>query len=556
MIKKIKSELIEASGLTLLLLTSFYFFKFSYFAVPDFFFILKEILKISLFLFIISYILIFTIRYDYKNILLFLLNTYLLIFLLKLVFNISGNISLHHFLKIFYSNIFYFEVGKKIPLYAKIISYITPFIIIFSFLFLFKNKLREIKKFLILFGFIISLLVFWDLYKIFDKHYLAKDIKLEKINKNVNNQRKVLWLFFDGMDPEYINIKIDQNKIFRNLNYLNENGIFHSNMYPPSNWTLYSTPSQLMGINIKKMTPKHDTLIFRTLKDNEVPFNFQNTIFGKLNSYGLEVSLLSSVLEYCTAYIISNNWNFCEDTNTNNRSNSIFKDSLKYYFSFFFKFKIYLHELGIISLKANTNNILNEKLNNNMSKIQLNSIGLERMYSSNFKNNYYADHMNVINIEKIIKNFKNTNLMFAHIYNPHLYNNSDIHIQNKINYKFEGDQYILKYIYSDIFLGKLINEIKKIYKQDLLLIISSDHWNRSKDISDKKRDINGNYIGNSYFYAKVINDNDSFKIDKPSSSLIIVKLIENYFFEKINSNRDIFNLIENNKIKINTLMNK
>ena len=50
--------------------------------------------------------------------------------------------------------------------------------------------------------------------------------------------------------------------------------------------------------------------------------------------------------------------------------------------------------------------------------------------------------MNVISIEKIIKNFKNTNLMFTHIYNPHLYNNSDIHIQNKLNYKFEGDKYI------------------------------------------------------------------------------------------------------------------
>ena len=46
--------------------------------------------------------------------------------------------------------------------------------------------------------------------------------------------------------------------------------------------------------------------------------------------------------------------------------------------------------------------------------------------------------------------------MFAHIYNPHLYNNSDVHIQNKINYKFEGDKYILKYIYSDIFIGKLL----------------------------------------------------------------------------------------------------
>lgn len=554
MIKKIKNELFEALGLTLLLLSSYYFYKFSYFAVPDFFFILNEILKVTLFLFIFNYLLIFTTRYDYKNIILFFLNTYLLIFLLKLVFNISGNVSLHHFLKILYSYIFNFEVGRTIPLYVKVISYITPFITIFFFLFLLKKKLREIKKFLILFGFIISLLVFWDLYKVFEKHYLDKEIKIEKVNKNINNQRKVLWLLFDGMDPEYINIEIDQSKVFKNLNNLNQNGVFHSNMYPPSNWTLYSTPSQLMGINIKKMTPKHDTLIFRTLKDKDIPFNFQNTIFGKLKSYGLEVSLLSSVLEYCTAYIISNNWNFCEDTNTKYESNSIFKESLKFYFSLFFKFQIYLNELGFISLEANNDNILNEKLKQNMPKIQLNSAGLKQMYSSNFKNNYNADHMNVINIEKIIKNFKNTNLMFAHIYNPHLYNNSDTHIQNKLNYKIEGDKYILKYIYSDIFIGNLLTEISNIYEEDLLLIISSDHWNRDKDVSDKKN-IDGDYIGNSYFFAKIINDDQSFKIDKASSSLIIVQLIENYFLEKINTNRDIFKLIKNNKIRINTLMN-
>ncbi len=556
MIKKIKSEILESLGLTLILIASYYFYKFSYFAVPDFFFIFKEILKITLFLFVINFILIFSLRYDYKNILLFLLNTYFLIFLAKLVFNISGNISLHHFLKILYSYIFDFQVGKSIPLNVKVISYVTPFIIIFSFLFLFRNKLKQIKKFLVLFGFFLSLLVFWDLFKIFDKHYLNKETKIQNISKEINKNRKVLWLFFDGMDPEYINIKINQNKMFRNLNNLNENGIFHSNMYPPSNWTLYSTPSQLMGININKMIPKNDTLIFKTLNNQDIPFNFQNTIFGKLNSYGLEVSLLSSVLEYCTAYIISNNWNFCEDRNSNSSPNSIFEDSLKFYFSLFFKFKIYLNEFGIISIKQDNNNFLNEKLKNNMSKLQLDSLGLEKIYSLDFKNSYNADHMNIININKIIKNFKKTNFMFAHIYNPHLYNNSDVHIQNKINYKFEGDKYILKYIYSDIFIGKLLTEINKIYKQDLLLIISSDHWNRAKDISKKKRNANGDYIGNSYFYAKIINDNESFKIDKASSSLIIVKLIENYFFEKINSNRDIFNLVENNKIKINTLMNK
>ena len=43
---------------------------------------------------------------------------------------------------------------------------------------------------------------------------------------------------------------------------MKDNGVYHKNMFPPSNWTLYSMPSQLMGVNIINMLPKHDTLIF------------------------------------------------------------------------------------------------------------------------------------------------------------------------------------------------------------------------------------------------------------------------------------------------------
>ena len=86
------------------------------------------------------------------------------------------------------------------------------------------------------------------LYKVFDKHFVIEDNKSEYSKKNINKSRKVLWLFFDGLDPEYINLEVDEIKIFKNFNDLNDNGIFHSNMFPPSNWTLYSSPSQLINV--------------------------------------------------------------------------------------------------------------------------------------------------------------------------------------------------------------------------------------------------------------------------------------------------------------------
>ena len=140
MIKKIKRELIEASGLTLLLLTSFYFFKFSVFAVPDILFILYELLKIFFLLIILNLCFTFTQNNKFKNFFLFFFLIFISIFFLKLLFNVSGNISLHFFLKKIYSVIFGFKIDGKIPLLVKILSYITPFVIITVTLFFLKKS--------------------------------------------------------------------------------------------------------------------------------------------------------------------------------------------------------------------------------------------------------------------------------------------------------------------------------------------------------------------------------------------------------------------------------
>ena len=143
--------------------------------------------------------------------------------------------------------------------------------------------------------------------KIFDKQKVTFKNNLEYSQTSNQNNKKVLWLLFDGLDPEYIDFSVNEKKLFPNLNYIKDNGVYHKNMFPPSNWTLYSMPSQLMGINIINMLPKHDTLIFETLDNKFIPFNFENSVFGDVYNLGYEVSLISSVLEYCSAYLISQN---------------------------------------------------------------------------------------------------------------------------------------------------------------------------------------------------------------------------------------------------------
>ena len=49
-----KSDLLDSLGISLLLLTSFFFFKFSNFAVPSLDFIILEILKVFTYLFFLN----------------------------------------------------------------------------------------------------------------------------------------------------------------------------------------------------------------------------------------------------------------------------------------------------------------------------------------------------------------------------------------------------------------------------------------------------------------------------------------------------------------------
>ena len=463
----------------------------------------------------------------------------------------SGNISLHFFLKKIYSLIFGFKIDGKIPLLAKIMSYITPFILITLILLFLRKKLIKVKKFFVIFGFFVSLIIAWDLIKIFDKQKISKKNKSDYTEVLNQNNKKVLWLLFDGLDPEYINFSVNKKKLFTGFNYLKDNGVFHENMYPPSNWTLYSMPSQLMGINIINMIPKHDTLIFETLDNRFVPFNFENTIFGDINDLGYNVSLLSSVLEYCSAYLISQKWNSCEDINSQNKSNVMFIESIKFYFSILYKFKNFLSELNIIVPK--TDKLINNiSLKENLPKVKINDLDFNNLY---FENNFATDHTGFINLDKILKGLSDTSFMYAHIYNPHLFNNSENFIKNNLMIDIQDvDQYILKYFYIDLFIKKLISEIKKNEFNDLLLIVSSDHWNRDKDVSKKEKNSNGEYVGNSFFSAKFLNDDSNYFLNKPSNSIVIKDFIKNVYQNNILNNEDIYNFILSNNKKIHTLI--
>jgi hypothetical protein len=139
-------------------------------------------------------------------------------------------------------------------------------------------------------------------------------------------------------------------------------------------------------------------------------------------------------------------------------------------------------------------------------------------------------------------------MTYLHVYNPHLLPFSEKHIFD--NYKIKnyiGDGYLLKYLYVDHFTKNIVNQLKQINNKNILIIISSDHWHRTKSNSDKK---------NAFFLAKILNDDISFEILTPSNSIIIPGLIQKFYNGKINSNKDIYEYIEKVNVVINTKFGK
>ena len=136
--------------------------------------------------------------------------------------------------------------------------------------------------------------------------------------------------------------------------------------------------------------------------------------------------------------------------------------------------------------------------------------------------------------------------MFLHLYIPHLHHENQFLFDTlKIN-KVVKQNYLLRYLYVDYFMKELINEIKKNNKEEVLLIITSDHWWRGKPESQNDKE----YIGNSFFLVKNLNDKSGYSINKKSTNIIVPDLIKKFFDNRLNSNKEFFDYSQNLDVKV------
>ena len=511
-------------GIALIVTCAYYFYRYSSFAKTNFNIFILDITT----LFITALILFFLIfkfleilkrnkKYKLYKLCINIFISYLIVQSIKaFIFLANSKITLSNLIISTFSN--YFDNSIILN---RLIIFIFPYIIFFLLLNFLKSKKYEYNflNFLKITGFIFLTVVFYR------EGINITSFKVEEVNKNiqlnnVDSSRKVLWVVFDGFDPEIYSEYKNILKL-KNLIEFENNGIFVPKTYSPAKKTINSIPSMLMGVETKGHIIKNKKYYLKKKDNTLINFSFENSIFGELNNNNLKSSVLSSVIQYCSAYSKSNNFKLCKEKDVDKENITIKKitSGINFAFSPIGKLKF------LYSIFTKKEKIVEEiKINFNQIKI---SKKIELINDLDGHKTIYLDDLK--------KSLRISNLTFLHLYIPHPGNYE--YAEKLFGLKTQNELYshLLNLIISDITLGKIIQNLN-IYN-DHMIILSSDHWFRSKDTKTKK-------IYPSLFMAKIgsVSENKIITMEQ-FKSVYIKELILKYFNKEINNNADIKNFI-------------
>ena len=470
-------------------------FAFSLVAISVFFFILKKCQN----------------KYISENSLKNILIIYFSLIYYKLIqvpFFLANSINLKGLFITLFKNILPGGMYFLIP-FLKIT---LPFIIIFLiFYFFFEKKKEIIVKFLYVFSSVFFLLILVNLLT------RAENTKVNDIKKfESNSKRQVIWFILDEFDPRYIK-KNQHNVKLRNIENIIESSVIHRRAFAPASYTLVSVPSTLMQIE-----QAHGALIEKyNLKildknQNRISFSYNNTIFKKLNDKKLNFKITSEVLTYCAMLNINKN---CNDAYNK-----------PYY---------YLHGLKNTFFPIGYLSIIISSIKNKKYKDikNLNSF----TYKDRKKEIFLSKKLD-INLNQFKKMIdSNANLIFIHLAIPH----TEVLKSNFINDFFEmnpvddNEEYILNLKYTDLLIKNILEIFNQNKKDEMLLLLTSDHWRRYDSPKNALP---------ALFVSKIKNDNSKFEFLEDNLNIFIPDLIMEYLNKNISSHKDIMEFLNQNPV--------
>ncbi len=493
--------------------TEFYYFNWGSRALISNNYLLLNSLILFLFS-LIFFFLIFKIFKEIKkkinekkyNLLIITFLTFIYFKIIQIPFFFANSIHLKSLVSIGLKKILLIQFYPLLP-FLKII---IPFMLLFILIYIFSKKYNQIlSNFIISFSLIFFIFLIIDVYKRID--YLNNISLKENV---ATNDRKVIWFILDEYDPEYINKKkygLDLSHIEKIMNV----SFVHKNSFSPSSSTLHSIPSILMRTNTKGSKIINYQLNIIKTNNDLVKFELENTIFDKIYRDKFNFNIVSEVLPYCA--MLKLNTNCYEYTNRK----MFFFDGIKNTYlpneylnkiseMFVKKKKFKVQKINKINDFKNSNIFLSSKL-----KIDLQEF------------------------EKMIN--QNTNLIFFHLFVPHTKSSSSSYIKKQFNNIYpanDDEEYLLNLKFTDILINKILDRINKNEKKDIMLILSSDHWRRSRSPEKAKP---------SLLLIKIKSDNNKIEIFKQNSNIYLYDIIHKYLSKKINFHDDIKNIFDQSK---------
>jgi hypothetical protein len=407
--------------------------------------------------------------------------------------------------------------------YGFIFGFVIQYVLIFIIIEKNFNKIYRIIKVINISGYVFFIIFSWQI--------LIKEINyIESIISNISYNKKkinksVVWIIFDEFDPQ---IAFDKKyKIYlENFEILKETSFFAKEVNPPAKDTIDSIPAQLLCVHTSGNIVDGFGNLFLVNKKNKkkIKFIYKNTLFNKLNNYKFTVAIHSSVLNYCKyfgSYKCHYYW----------AKNRISLNNLKDYILIFINFINPLEKFFSLKYhyKNKTSSIFLEKEDN--SRLIENLKTVDFHFNKNISINN-SDIINLIDIDKIIQEINgHTNLIFVHIYLPHLPSYYSEKIFN-INPSNQLESYILNLKLSDLILKSIFEKITLIKNKEIMLITSSDHWLRAKNKNET------NYYP-ALLIAKIMNDNTKIEFIDKTNLIYLGDLIQKYLKNEISHHKDI-----------------
>ncbi len=324
-----------------------------------------------------------------------------------------------------------------------------------------------------------------------------------KISNNSAIHQKVILLIFDELD--YFNLFISNQKPnLPNIAELLENSVFATNAYSPSNQTLLSIPSYIIGQTILDTQPineKDALLTVEGIENKTLLSTFDSNLFSKISLLDIRTAIIGWHLPYCRLF---GKWStFC-----------------------------YTESSGL-SYDSNDSRFLSKII----KQIQSLSPFFGRLQAiTSYKEILLATHE--------ILNKENINFIYIHWPIPHmpgLYNP----ITNNLSPFVFKNEYNNNLLLVDKTLGEIIAKIKKNNNWDeTTLIVTADHGWRNRPENEKQ------WIRRIPFMIKLAGKNMTYKeINEPFNALILYDLIPALLNKEVSTPDEVANYINQNKDK-------